>query len=44
MGCFYENSKHFRDMVMHFSFLNVGVILVMFAHLFSGIWDTFQNI
>ena len=24
------------------SFLKMGVILVIFAHLFSGIWDTFQ--
>ena len=41
MGYFCENSKHFRDMVIQ-SFLNLGVILVIFANLFSGIWDTFK--
>ena len=31
MGYFCVNSKHFRDMVIQ-SFLNMGVILVIFAH------------
>ena len=42
MGYFCENSKYFRDMVIQ-SFLNMNIILVIFANLFSGIWNTFQN-
>ena len=43
MGYFCKNSKYFRDMGIQ-SFLKLGVILVIFANLFSGIQDTFQNI
>ena len=38
-GMLCENSKYFRDMVIQ-SFQNLGEILVTFAILFSGIWDT----
>ena len=43
MGYFYKKSKYFREMGIQ-SFLNLGVILVIFANLFLGIWDTFKNI
>ena len=39
MSC---STWYFRDMAIQ-GFLNLDVILVIFANFFSGVWDTFQD-